>query len=496
MKWGKLRSASNLQSRRTALSERVNRSLLSGALMTVLPLMANAQTTDTTSTTDSALKSQLSTSEVAPAPPATPVVVDHEHLFNLSQSLAGVGKTLADYGIYTNGYWVNTDYDNVSGGNKRANVFFGRLIYGLDFDLGKIIGLQGGSIRIQINTKYGGFNGGENYAAGSLFGFLATQGPNNITNLADLTYHQRLFDDKVSFVVGRTSLGDYFATSPQYCQFVVGLCQNLNSFTDTYNSSAPYEPIATWAGEVAVKPTPATYLRVGVSADNLSTYYKPGFPWNNGFTLDGTTGVFIPVEVGYATTPYQERYARRYAIGFSHDTSPTFDPRTYAKTGDSDEIYAQFQQIIWRPDPNSQRSITVLGAASVNPTANTYIQSYAFLGAFVQGPFAARPDDVFGVMGTDYNINNKYTDSLDQQIAANGGTGTVAHTEQTYEVNYGVSLAPGIQFKPYAFYTVHPDQLVYGEVPSGHIKNAFGVGAQLFISFNYAFGLPSFSLND
>jgi carbohydrate-selective porin OprB len=103
---------------------------------------------------------------------------------------------------------------------------------------------------------------------------------------------------------------------------------------------------------------------------------------------------------------------------------------------------------------------------------------------------------VFGVMGTDYNINNKYTDSLDQQIAANGGTGTVAHTEQTYELNYGVSLAPGIQLKPYAFYTVHPDQLVYGEVPSGHIKNAFGVGAQLFISFNYAFGLPSFSLND
>ena len=440
-----------------------------------------------------ALKSQLGTSDVAQAPAATVQAPDTEHLFNLTKPLSGIGQTLANAGIYVNGYAVNTDYANVSGGNKRADVFFGRLIYGLDFDLNKLVNIPGASIRLQFNTKYGGFNGGENYASGSLIGFLATQGPNNLTSLADFTYHQSLFDDHVRFLVGRTSLGDYFATSPQYCQFVVGLCQNLTATTDPFNSQAPYQPITTWAGAIAILPTPHTYLRVGASADNPSAYYSPNFPWDKGWSLRNATGVFVPVEVGYAATPYEEQYAGRYALGFQHDTSQNYDPGTGVPVGHSDAIYAQAQQIVWRPDAKSERAVHLLAGATLNTTHNTSISSSIFAGVFMQGPFPSRPDDVFGAQIADFQIGNRYTAALDNQIAKNGGSGKVATNEQIFEVNYGISLAPGIQFKPYTYYTRHPDQLVYGENPRSNIKDAVGVGAQLFISLNYAFGLPAFT---
>ena len=440
-----------------------------------------------------ALKSQLGTSDVAPAPAATVQAPDSEHLFNLTKPLADIGKALANTGIYVNGYSVNTDYANVSGGNKRADVFFGRLIYGLDFDLDKLVGIPGGSIRLQINTKYGGFNGGENYASGSLVGFLATQGPNNLTSLADLTYHQSLFNDHVHVLVGRTSLGDYFATSPQYCQFVVALCQNLTATTDPFNSQAPYEPITTWAGAIAILPTPHTYLRVGASADNPNAYYSSNFPWDQGWSLKHATGVFVPVEVGYAATPYEKQYAGRYALGFQHDTSQNYDPGTGMPVGHSDAIYVQAQQIVWRPDPKSERAVHLLTGATLNTTRNTAITSSIFAGVFMQGPFPSRPDDVFGAQIANFQIGNRYTAALNTQIAQNGGTGKVATNEQILEVNYGISLAPGVQFKPYAYYTRHPDQLVYGERPRSNINNAVGVGVQLFVSLNYAFGLPAFT---
>jgi porin len=477
--------------RRLPLVQLVKTVLMAGVC--IAPMAANGQGVTPPSQGGTALKSQQGTSDVAPAPAATVQAPDTEHLLNLTGPLSGIGKSLADIGIYASGYLVNTDYSNASGGNERANVFFGRLIYGLDFDLNKIVGIPGASIRVQINTKYGGFNGGENYASGSLIGYLSTQGPNNITNLADFTYHQSLFDGHVHFLVGRTSLGDYFATSPQYCQFVVGLCQNLTATTDPYNSQAPYQPIATWAGAVAILPTPHTYLRVGASADNPSTYYNSDFPWDKGWSLKNATGVFVPVEAGYATTPYEARYAGRYSIGFQHDSAENYDPGTGAAVGHSDALYLQAQQIVWRPNAKSERAVHLLAGATLNTTHNTAISSSVFAGVFVQGPFPNRPDDVFGAQVSDFQIGKRYTASLNSEIAQNHDSGTVATTEQIIEVNYGISVAPGIQLKPFAYYTVHPDQLVYGERPTSKINDAIGVGAQLFVSLNYAFGLPVFT---
>ncbi len=466
-----------------------------GLAACLAPVPALAQQSAPLSHQGSALRSQQGTNDISAAPAvvvASPTI-DTEHLFNFTKPLAPIGKQLSDLGIYANGYVVNTIYDNAAGGNERASQYFGRVVYGLDFDLNKLIGLPGASVRLQINTKYGGSPSGENYASGSLFGYLTTQGPNNLTNLADFTYHQTLFNDHLHLLVGRTSMSDYFATSPQYCQFEVGLCQNLTAFTYPFNDQAPFQPIATWAGAVAVLPTPHTYLRAGASADNPNTYFSSDFPWDKGWSLRGSTGVFVPVEAGYATTPYEARFAGRYSIGYTHDTADNFDPVTFANIGGSDAVYAQAQQIVWRPDPKSERAIHLLAGATLNTTHNTSISNSIFGAVFIQGPLPKRPDDIFAFKVQHYELGGRYINSLNSQIRANGGTGTVASSEQIIEVDYGISLAPGVQFKPFAYYTVHPDQLVYGEQPRSNIKDAIGIGAQLFISLNYAFGLPAFN---
>lgn len=448
---------------------------------------------------------RLGNINVSPSPPIDTKGDRQGSLFSLENSLAGVGKSLANLGIYANGYYVSTLYSNVSGGSERGTIGIGRAVYGFDFDLEKMANVHGAAIHLQLESHYGGINQGVNNFSGSLLGFVATQGPNNTTRLAEFSYDQHLFDDHLRFVVGRTSLSDFFGTSPLYCQFVIGICQNITPLVWPNNSNLAFQPISTWGGEMEVLPTKHTYLRFGAEEDNPNNYRHSGFPWDAGWSTKNATGVFLPVEIGYATAAEEDRYASRYALGFFHDTSTFYDPR-YSTNGSklafsggaqrplgaSEDIYVQAQQIVWRPSVESPRALYVISAASFNITANTNVQSYYQLGMFMRGPFASRPDDSFGLMGTHFMLNHKYTGALNDRIAAQGLSGNVSNTEQILEVNYGVSFAPGMAIKPYAYYTWHPDQLGYETVPKPHIANAVGVGAQLFISLNYAFGLPAF----
>ena len=451
-------------------------------------------------------KPSLGNINVSPTPPVNASGIHEGDLFTLTDTpLAAFGKKMADIGIYANGYYVSTLYANVSGGQTTGTVGLGRFIYGLDFDLEKLAHVPGAAVHIQLDSDYGGLNRGVNTYSGSLLGFISTQGPDHQTRLAEFSYDQHLLDDHLRFVVGRTSLGDFFATSPLYCQFAVAICQNITPYVWSNNSNAPFEPIATWAGEIEVLPTKHTYLRFGAQQDQTASYRHGGFPWDGGWSTKNSDGVFIPVETGYETTPYEARYSGRYAVGYFHDTSTFSDPRynttggkmafvggTPLTTNASDDIYGQFQQVIFRPDPKSQRALHVLGAVSFNTTGNTDIQSYFQLGLFFRSPFASRPDDVAGIMATDFQINHRFTGALNDRIAAQRLTGNVSNTEQIVEVNYGVSFAPGIVFKPYAYYTWHPDQLGYATNPQPRIGNAVGIGAQLFFSLNYALGLPAF----
>ena len=109
-------------------------------------------------------------------------------------------------------------------------------------------------------------------------GFLQGAGPSNKTRLNEFSYDQHLFNDRIRFVVGRTTLASYFGTSELYCQFITTVCSNLGPFNWSANSNAPFWPISVWAGEVSFWPTKNLYLRAGASESIRSNIRTPAFP--------------------------------------------------------------------------------------------------------------------------------------------------------------------------------------------------------------------------
>ncbi len=442
---------------------------------------------------------------VNPAPP-----VNEGYLFNQGKPLAPIGDYLADRGVYLKGFYSGVLYGVPSGGVQNTTVFYNEAFYGADFDLQKMLGLNGTVIHFSLDLRWGGFNQGVNNLTGFSQGFLAGTGPDNNTRLNEFTIDQHLFNDHVRFIVGRTTLASYFGTSELYCQFISSICSNMVPFNWSSNSNSPFWPISTWAGEVSIWPTNNYYVRVGASESNPSQYGKAGFPWDAGWGTRNATGAYIPVEAGYTTSPKEERYSRTIDVGFFHDTSDFADPRynttggklafvggTPASDGGNSGVYAQYRQMIWRPDASKPQGVEMFLGALFDVSGRSFVQNYFEAGLVSHGTFPSRPNDSAGLLLTQFLFNPRQTGAVNDKIAAAGLSGNVTRSSQLVEVNYGFSIAPGIEFKPFTDFTFHPDQNLFNvPVPNPSVHYAWAVGGQFSILLNPALGLPSFFRNN
>jgi porin len=439
--------------------------------------------------------------------PASPVVngVPEGDFFTLGDPLKPLGETLADHGVYLKGFAQDTIYSNVSGGVKTGTINYAEAFYGADFNLGKIAGLSGSVVHFSLDTRGGGFPEGVNDYSGSTVGYLQGTGPSNTTRLTELSWDQHLFDDKIRFVVGRTTLANYFATSDLYCQFQVGTCGNIGSFTWSEDSNSTFWPIASWAGEVAYFPTPETYIRVGASESDPFQYSSGGFPWASQWSTAHATGVFVPVETGYQEDAETTRHAGKYDIGFTYDSTDFADPRyntrgqslafaggTPLSDGSATTIYLQAQKIVWRPDATKPQSLSLFASAQFATSGHPAVQSFYQVGAVLHGTFPGRPNDIAGIDFQQNLFNPRVTGFVDDKITAEGLTGHVSNQEEILEVNYSLKLAPGLQMKPYTAYTWHPDQDLFDVEPDPRVQYAWAVGVQFSMQFNDALGVPKF----
>lgn len=423
--------------------------------------------------------------------------------------VAAFGNRLADKGVYLDGYYNGTLFSEVSGGTKRTTIYYNDVNYGANLDLNKMFQLRGASIQIDFDSRYGGIPQSVNNLSGSALDYLNGVGPEGVTSLTELLYKQNLFDHHLQFIVGRTQMANYFGTSDLYCNFIGAICSNLGPFNWSADSNAPFWPVAVWAGEVKVTPNTNTYFQVGISEDNPYRYSSGGFPWNGGWSTNRATGVYVPVEAGYKRLPETSRYPGTYDVGFYYDSSNFADPRRNAagrqlaffggipaSNGPQTVIYAQAEQMVWRRNPAKPQGLWLFGGALFNTSGRALVQSYYQAGLVLKGTFPGRPDDSLGLLGTYYLFNPRFPGALDDKIAAAGGTGRMPQNEEIVELNYGLQLAPGVSFKPYANLTLNPDQNLFDiPVPNPRIHYALAVGAQLFIDFNGAFGLPEFEGN-
>jgi len=274
-------------------------------------------------------------------------------------SLATLGKRLGDQGIYLSASYVADILANVSGGRHTGAYYAGELALGLTLDLQKMAGLTGGSLHIQFDERSGN---SVSPAAGTNFGLAGNHGPNNVIRLANFYYEQALLHDRIDITAGRTNPTADFATSAISCQFLSNIfCAQPGIWYFGLNDNQPY-PQSTWGGRVNFQITPEVYLRVGGYQDDPTQVEGQGFTWR----WDHGVGAFIPYELGYVTTFAGTRYPSKFDIGGYYDTGTFTRPGTPTLLERGRTAYrAQGQQVVWRPDPGSERSLTVFAGAMI-----------------------------------------------------------------------------------------------------------------------------------
>lgn len=412
-----------------------------------------------------------------------------------------LGKRLEDVGVYLKGSYTGDFIDYVAGGRQTGAIGDNQVAYGVDLDLQRIMGIAGGEVHALIVSRFGASDN-KKYI-GSVYEILSDAGPTVTTRLAEFSYDQSLFGDHARLLFGRVPVGQEFATSTLYCQFVSGICLNMSPWAWPRNSSIGYWPLASWGGRVTFKPTPQTYIKTGIFNADPNAYEHSGWPWKGGWSSSAASGAFVPVEIGYAGSLADKPFPDAADIGGYLDTTRTNDALynraglpyplhhgAYRTDHDRASIYAQAQQTIWRPDRTSGRGLTIFGGALFGISGPSQANSYFLAGLVDRGILPMRPADALGFMTYTTLLNQRVLEAYADTLQAEHLSGDLSRSETAFELNYSFALIPGMLVKPFGQLVMHPDQIGLSRPDPGD-THAWTVGLQISLLLNDMLKLPA-----
>ncbi len=392
------------------------------------------------------------------------------------------GQQMGQAGIYFNlGY--TEDFSRLVAGTPKVGTSpIGHANAGVTLDLEKLVGIPEASVHVIFEERSGRSNSG-----GTDIGLNQNAGPVKY-RLSQFYWEQGILNDQIDIQVGRTEPTLEFAVSDLSCAFVTGVFCAQPGIWYSQNKNGAY-PGAEWGGRINVAITPQIYLKVGAYQDTPvgTGFLDAGFDWRTA----GSTGAFIPIEVGYLTGFGNARLPSKYDIGFWDDTSqfnkgnqagnPTVDGR---QSG-----YIQLQQTIWRPDPKTNQSLTLFGGAEWFNQSPAYNGQY-YVGLYDRAPWGpVRPLDSFGLVGTMMDVNQSATACSPVNCTGTPHAGAPFDKSFLFEVNYGIGILPGVTAKPYAAWSVQPFTQAD---PARHVENGVAVGVELTVVFEQLLNFPVF----
>lgn len=385
---------------------------------------------------------------------------------------------------------------NPIGGIRQGSAYAGQLFFGIDADLNRIAGIDGGSLHIAVTNRHGrnlaGDFIGNNTSVQEIFGGGQT------TRLTLFSYQQKLFDNRLDIEVGRLVANIAFLNSPIYCNFQTNsACGNPTFVFKTSNFT--FWPVSSWGAHAKAWITDTVFFHAGVYEVN-PLHQQPG---DNGldFSTKGATGAIMPFELGYSTTFANNRLPRNYGIGGWYDASDYADPmrdvtgRRSVLTGlqpatrfGRSGVYARFDQMVWRPDPGGIQGLTVFGVAMAGTSGRLVEDYFLEIGALQTGTFAGRPFDTIGFVINTQKFSPLALENIVLAQNAIGLNRSIPTQQIMMELNYGIQLTPAIRLTPNLQYIVNPDQTRFPYYPK-NIPDAFVVGAKLSVDLFTLAGL-------
>ncbi|PTQ11690.1 carbohydrate porin [Sphingomonas oleivorans] len=396
-------------------------------------------------------------------------------------------QPLADKGIKLRLDYTGQAATNVSGGIRKDAAFAGQLLWGADFDMEKIAGIDGGALHFAMTQRHG--KSLSRIAIGNNTSVQEIYGTQN-THLALLTWEQKLLDDKLMIEAGRTSANIAFLTSPIYCNFQSNsACGNPTFVFKTSNFT--FWPASSWGARAKGWFNDRVFAHVGVYEVNPDRKRRGDHGFN--FGIKNATGVIVPYEIGYSTTFANDRLPRNYIIGGWFDRGDYSDPlrdeagglavltnRPYATRHGRSGVYFRFDQMITRPDPRSERGLTLFGVAMFGTSGRLVEKSFFELGLLQTGTFPGRDKDTLGFVINDQRFSDLALENIRAARVSAGGSPDLPRHQIMMELAYGAQLSPAIRISPNLQYIINPDQT---SVPfrTRDIKDAFVLGFKFTI---------------
>jgi porin len=397
------------------------------------------------------------------------LVLPGEHLLG---DWGGLRSKLEEAGITPRWFLITDVAGNPSGGRYQGATQASSTELSLFFDLNRIAGLKGGSVFMSMSQRWGSRLSSE--YVGNVFSEQQIYGFETF-RVIDVSYQQKLFNDRVELRLGRFAQTDDFLDSP----YNYGFMSNAfcgNPFGILLDAPGVQAYTGTWAALAKVKPTRRSQVMTGVyNGDPAMRENK-----NHGVDLSFNGPVFVMSEVGYQFNGLPGDSARlgNYKLGGWYDHSMLTNFVSLARKRGSWGYYGLFDQVLVPfGSRSSNRGFGVFGSVTV--ATDSRIQQlplYFTAGVSARGLFDARPRDAisFGI------ANGYFSDEL-QRAQRNGlllpPEGGAQDHERVVELTYRFDLRKGAYF-------IQPDfQYIVRPSGTGRLPNAAVFGAQFGINF-------------
>ena len=407
--------------------------------------------------------------------------------------LAPVGRSLADRGIYLRLLAVDEFAGNVTGGQGKGTGNSYAIPFGVDLDLDRLVGWKGAAVHYSMNVSKGSSLAADH--TGNAISFQTRYKTYQNLRLAAFAIEQNLWDGKVNISGGRVAPLTYFNASSIYCTFQSNsVCFNP-AVVPIQDRALGFFPYNTWGGRIKVAPTKSFYAQVGVFEANTSLLPTNGFNWST----NGSTGHQTAVEIGFQSASPTAPHAYHLRLGAYGNTSDVADPylntRGRPRIGPGSEggaalmhngqsgVYVMGDMVATRLSGDPKRPVTVFGGVISSTKKYVPFKAQALAGVVVTGPFASRPQDTLGLVGSYIRIGDRQREFLQASRALAGGTDRVLPAEGVFELNYGIAAYRGIRVSPSIQYVVSPDNFLMPKAlkRSGDII-VFGLRASFDIS--------------
>ncbi|AIL61034.1 carbohydrate-selective porin OprB [Pseudomonas alkylphenolica] len=391
----------------------------------------------------------------------------------LTGDWGGLRQHLNEQGIrFTGDYSGETAY-NAAGGLHHSARYSQNIKLGVQFDLGKLYGLENGDkIQLTVNDRRG--NSASEDLVGNRLPIQENYG-GLYTRLTELSYERSLFTPALNVKLGYMAMGNDLGglDSGILCNFMnAGFCGHPLNMSG--GSGWTNYPNAHLGVRVKYDLSSAWQLRVAAFNVDPESNGNSSRAWHLG--PKHSTGTVVPVELVYKL---QGELPGEYKLGYYYDSSDAKRIGSDNEVAGREGHYLLIDQALWNSQTTTGRSLHAFGQYSAASSAASPFSTWYGVGMVLYKPFAGRARDTVA-LGYGRAVPNPRSRDVQQDAALANGEAfpNLDSAEQLIELSYGYQATPWLTLRPDLQYIVEP-----GAFSGEQIDNALVLGLQVKATF-------------